>query len=312
MLLRRCLQMRTCEHFGQDSGILACMHTLERHQITTPFAAQRLPAPAAVRHLMLALEHHGQQQPVVVIRGETSWELVDGYRRWEALGRLRVDTLMVECWECSLPEALAKVIARHQGRTLDPIEQAWLLQAALAQGESQRQLARWLGQDPSWVSRRLALLEALTEPMQAAVREGVVSSWAANRVLVPLARANTPAAAQLLERLRETPLATRELVDWYQHFQRSRPPVRERLLERPDLFRAVRNPSRNDPIGAWLQNVERSLQDLRRLRDPLAALLTVPPLRSEGQRLRAAVKQLQAALHPLDHLLESYDDAQRD
>jgi len=48
------------------------------------------------------------------------------------------------------------------------------------------------------VSRRLALLAQLSEPLQEAVRQGVLSSWAASRVLVPLARANAAEADILL------------------------------------------------------------------------------------------------------------------
>ncbi len=47
------------------------------------------------------------------------------------------------------------------------------------------------------MSRRLALLAQWSEPVQEAVREGVLSSWAASRVLVPLARANADAETLL-------------------------------------------------------------------------------------------------------------------
>jgi hypothetical protein len=38
-------------------------------------------------------------------------------------------------------DALAQVLARHQGRAFEPIEQAWLLSAAMTVGLSQRALA---------------------------------------------------------------------------------------------------------------------------------------------------------------------------
>ena len=43
------------------------------------------------------------------------------------------------------------------------------------------------------------------------VRKGDLSTWAATRVLAPLARANTEHAAQLLSALAATSLSTREL-----------------------------------------------------------------------------------------------------
>jgi transcriptional regulator with XRE-family HTH domain len=82
------------------------------------------------------------------------------------------------------------------------------------QGLSQHDLARRSGRDVSWVSRRLALLSVLPD---AAVRAGKLSSWAANRIVVPLARTNTEHADRLLAVLAVTPLSTRELESWFDH-----------------------------------------------------------------------------------------------
>ena len=289
------------------------IEVLERHQVRTAFAAQRLPAAAAVRALLVSMEQYGQRTPVVAVQQADAWVLVDGYRRWEALDRLRADTVEVECWDCPLPEALARVVARHQGRVLEPIEQAWLLQEALTHGGSQRQLATWLGRDPSWVNRRLTLLSGLTEPVQEAVRTGVVSAWAASRVLVPLARANTAAAQTLVEGLREQPLATRDLQAWYRHYQQSAPTIRARLLAHPALFRDVLQPERTTatPEADWLQRLRRVRGELRRLGPPLTELLTPRPPVEIWQRLHTAVVQTRDAAGALEHLLEATRHAVR-
>jgi glycosyltransferase involved in cell wall biosynthesis len=39
------------------------IETLERHQVRAPFAAQRLPAAAAVRALLVSMEQYGQRTP---------------------------------------------------------------------------------------------------------------------------------------------------------------------------------------------------------------------------------------------------------
>ena len=75
-------------------------------------------------------------------------------------------------------------------------------------GLSQHDLARRCGRDVSWVSRRLQLLSGLPDAALAAVRDGKLSSWAANRIVVPLARANTEHADRLLTALVEAPLST--------------------------------------------------------------------------------------------------------
>lgn len=56
-----------------------------------------------------------------------------------------------------------------------------LRELASESGLSQHALARALGRDVSWVSRRLALLTALSEPLLAAVCAGQLSTWAAVR-----------------------------------------------------------------------------------------------------------------------------------
>lgn len=282
------------------------IETLERHQVRAPFAAQRLPAAAAVRALLVSMEQYGQRTPVVAVREADTWVLVDGYRRWEALDRLRADTVEVECWDCPLPEALARVVSRHQGRVLEPIEQAWLLQEALTHGSSQRQLAAWLGRDPSWVNRRLGLLNGLTEPVLEAVRTGVISAWAASRVLVPLARANTAAAQALVDGLREQPLATRDLQAWYRHYQQGSPTLRARLLAHPALFRDALQSERSTatPEALWLQRSRRVRAELQRLHAPLTELLTPLPPIEVGQRLHKAVFQIQDAAGALAQLLE--------
>jgi hypothetical protein len=125
--------------------------------------------------------------PLVVVNDGERFVLVDGYQRWAALRHLGRDTAQVEVWQGPLGEALTQVLARHQGRAFEPIEQAWMLSAALAEGLSQRALAAALGKDASWVSRRLALLAQLSEPVQEALRQGVLATWAASRVFVPRA-----------------------------------------------------------------------------------------------------------------------------
>ncbi len=160
---------------------------VDLHRLATPFAHTRVQRPQQVRRLMTSIDADGQRVPLAVVAQGAGFVLIDGYQRWAALRRLGRDTAQVEVWDGPLSAALVQVLARHQGRAFEPIEQAWMLSAALAEGLSQHALASALGQDPSWVSRRLALLTALSEPLQEAVRDGVLSSWAASRVFVPRA-----------------------------------------------------------------------------------------------------------------------------
>ena len=113
------------------------------------------------------------------------------------------------------------------------IEEALLLRELVqGQGLSQHEVARRCGRDVSWVSRRLQLLSGLPDAALAAVRGGHLSSWAANRVMVPLARANAEHAERLLAALAEAPLSTRELRCWFEHYQQALRTARERMVSR--------------------------------------------------------------------------------
>jgi ParB family chromosome partitioning protein len=290
---------------------------IDRHRIDTPFASTRVHHDEAVRRLIASLEASGQQVPLVVVHSSERLVLVDGYRRWEALGRLGRDTAQCVVWHCGLAEALGQVLARHQCRPFEPIEQAWLLSAMQAEGMSQRALAECVGKDPSWVNRRLALLSALSEPLQEAVREGVVSTWAAKRVFVPLARANSADAERLLGQVRREPLSTRQLATWLEHYRRGNRTVRERLLAHPRLFiqslaadSGAEDPP-PDPEGQWLEELQRVGRKLGYLRRTLSELLSPSPPLQTWQALRAAVAKTAQALERLRQSLQEDPDAHR-
>ena len=169
----------------------------------------------------------------------------------------------------------------------------------------------------SWVSRRLALLSALPDAALAAVRAGMLSSWAANRVVVPLARANTEHADRLLTALAVASLSTRELESWFEHYQQASRTVRERMVSDPRLFLDARRAIdlrragerlRAGPEGECAADLRCLEAVLARLNNRVAALHPTPPV------LIAAVPRLRAAIDALTIAIEREDthDADRD
>jgi hypothetical protein len=77
------------------------------------------------------------------------------------------------------------------------------------------------------------LLAGLPDAILIAVIEGRLSSWAASRVVAPLARANSEHAERLVKALSDAPLATRELRQWFDHYQKPGRLTRERLVDHP-------------------------------------------------------------------------------
>jgi ParB family transcriptional regulator, chromosome partitioning protein len=129
------------------------------------------------------------------------------------------------------------VFWRAQSRSFAAIEEALLLRE-LTQGFglSQLEVAQRCGRDDSWVNRRLQLLSSLSDTALAAVRAGRLSTWAATRVIAPLARASGVHADRLLAALAKAPLSTRELKHWFDHYQKASRAVRERMVEHPQLL----------------------------------------------------------------------------
>lgn len=214
------------------------------HLLDMRFAGARLLEPRAVERLARSIARDGQIVPCIVVGspsdaalGVERLVLVDGYRRVAALRQLGRDQACVERWACELVDALLGVLARGQNRSFAAIEEALLLRE-LTQGFglSQLEIARRCGRDDSWVNRRLQLLSGLPESGLSAVRAGRLSTWAAARVIAPLARASGAHAEQLLAALEKAPLSTRQLSQWFDHYQKASRAVRERMVKHPNLF----------------------------------------------------------------------------
>jgi len=283
---------------------------VDLHQLELRFATLRLPEPRAVEQLARSIERVGQLVPCVVVAAGGALVLLDGYRRVAALRRLARERARVQRWECALGEALLGLLARAQARALVPIEEALLLRELVhSEGLSQHEVAARCGRDVSWVNRRLLLVSGLPDSVLQALRAGRVSTWAATRVMAPLARANSDHAQQLLEALHREGLSTRELCCWFEHYRRSPRPVRERLVQRPRLFIEAQHATqeqradarlRAGPEGHCARALRQCLALIERVRPSLSTLAAGgglnPALVSQLARLRAAIEALHSEL----------------
>jgi len=198
----------------------------------------RVQSPKAVIRMADALANYGQVMPILVVAAKLpGYTLIDGYLRVAAARRLGEDTLLAHIFNGDEKQALCHVLIKSGERKWDIFEQAGLIQELHRRHElSQREIARLLCKDQSWVSRRLTLLEALPEQEINSVKRGNISSWAASRVLTPMARANPDHVKRLAERLMEHPFSTRQLFIFFKHYQRSNRKVRENMIDAPQLF----------------------------------------------------------------------------
>jgi ParB family transcriptional regulator, chromosome partitioning protein len=289
---------------------------VDLHRLDLRFADSRLIEPRAVEQLARSIERAGQLIACIAVveDGGERLVVVDGYRRIAALRRLGHDTATIESWNCDLTQALLAVLARSHGRAFAAIEEALLLRELVhSQGLSQHEVARRSGRDVSWVSRRLQLVCAMPDTLLAAVREGSLSTWAAIRVMAPLARANPEHAQRLLASLDSHRLTTRQLHRWFEHYQGSAHRIRERLVANPRLFIDVLHAKdeqradervRQGPEGQCALDLRQVLALIARVRRCLQQL------GPEGlaETLVPALTRVRNAAHALQSELGSYLD----
>jgi len=221
-----------------DSGYLREVKEIEIALLALRYAHTRIQRPERVFALASSIERFGQIIPVIVLReGTGCFVLIDGYLRVKALRRCGRDTVVAEIWECKQEEALVEVLARAHSRKWDFIEEAALLRELHDQYHlSQSRIASMVGRKQGWVSGRLALYNVLSEDLFELIRKGAISTWAATRVIVPIARAIPEHGKALSENLSKASLSTREMVLLFRHYQKANRKQRENIVREPFLF----------------------------------------------------------------------------
>lgn len=231
---------------------------LELHQLELRYAHLRKCHPARERQLLGSLAEIGQQLPIVVVGQADRFIVIDGYKRVRALKRLAYDTVSGTDW--GLSEAEALLLERGlRVASEDAFDQAWLLKELEERfGFSQGELAQAFGRHKSWVSRRLALLEVLPPSIQDQVRAGTLGAHAAMKYLVPLARANAPAARELAAAIEPLKPTSRQVAALYAGWQSGSARTRGLILSAPQTYlQALQQQTATppSPLQRWLADL---------------------------------------------------------
>ncbi|MBM4370758.1 MAG: ParB/RepB/Spo0J family partition protein [Deltaproteobacteria bacterium] len=281
---------------------------LDIHQLDRKYEGVKVRDRSEESRLRSSLEREGQKQPVVVVRVDGGYVLVDGYRRvraLEKLGRDVVDALVLESGEV---EALVTLHHLQHPREHSPLEDGYLVRVlAEEHGLSQGDIARRLGHTQSWVSRRLGLVRDLPEWIQALIRDGEVTCKAATRALLPMARAIRPDAETLAHNLRGLGLSTRQVEELYQAWRSGDERARRLVVESPLLvlhsLEATRDPDWGRPATAAtaLQQDLGALHALsRRAARRLDRLLLEGPDRESLLRIVHVWREVRAVYEQID------------
>ena len=160
-------------------------------QLGERYRRYRLPDPDAEAAMAGSFQRYGQLTPVVVCLREETYEVLDGFKRLAAARTLGLKTLSTRLLEADERAAKAAIHGLNQtGRRPQEWEEAWIVHALVREdGMTQVEVAEILGRHKSWVCRRLALVEKLTNEAREDLRLGLLSTTAA-RSLVRLPAGN--------------------------------------------------------------------------------------------------------------------------
>jgi hypothetical protein len=176
-------------------------------------SAVRLCAPAVQQQMQQSLSKDGQLTAVQAFRTEARPEVFDGLKRLRAGRALGLMTLRVEVHAIDAAGAKVRMLRCNAGAGMSELEEAWLVRSLYRMDDlDQPQIARLLGRHKSWVCRRLALAEELSDGLTADVRLGLLSATTC-RELVRLPRGNQPAVAQVVAQRGLTTRQTARLVE---------------------------------------------------------------------------------------------------
>ena len=260
-------------HVPEEVSVGHSRLKLELWQLDLRYEGLRIVTPPRQGRILASLAEHGQQSPVLVVRAANgdNYVLIDGYRRIEALQKLGQDTLEALVLPMSEAEALVYGLREARGSKRSALEEGWWIRELVEHHRfNLDRIAVSLERSKSWVSRRLALVKQLPEPVQTRVRRGKICPHAAMRYLVPLARANKGACERLTEHMGNTRLSARQMGKLYVAWRRAERSERNRLEENPLLYLKAleeleRNPAHAEQATADHGNLLKDLEILIRV-----------------------------------------------
>jgi hypothetical protein len=268
--------------------------------------AMRLCLPQAQQAMQLSLSRLGQLSPVQAYRVGGGVEVFDGLKRLRAARELSWRTLRVEVHGLDTVGAKIGLLCCNAASGLSELEEAWLVRSLYREDRlSQPQIALELRRHKSWVCRRLALAESLSDELSASVRLGLVSATAAVE-LARLQRCNQDSVMQVVS---QRGLTTRQVARLVQSLLAATPEQWPALIERlatpvpiatPRSAKAHRTPGEQIVADAWA---------MKRMAARLHARLLERTLESLGEAARAVVSaelvELRATLAALTTTLDA-------
>ena len=285
---------------------------LEFHQLDRRWEHLRVREPRRQRRLLASLADSGQQTPIVVVVSQDNPEryvVIDGYKRIAALQQLGRDTVKATVWTMSEAEALLLDRTLRLSQQETALEQGWLLaQMEERFGYSLDDLARRFDRSVSWISRRLALVEALPEAVQQQVREGKIAAQLAMKYLVPVARISVDDCARMAAAFAAQHCTTREAGQLYAAWREGSRVVRERILQAPELFLKTQRQAQT-PAATEAAALARDLEMAAAIVERANRRMGVALAEMDGGRLEQAQQKIEKTRRDLDRMSQRMNNA---
>jgi ParB family chromosome partitioning protein len=282
---------------------------LEFHQLDRRWEHVRVHHPARQRRLLASLAESGQQTPIVVVAADgqpNRYVVIDGHKRVTALRQLGRDTVEAVAWPMKEAEAILLDRSLRLSEHESALEIGWLL-AELEQrfGYGLDELARRFDRSVSWVSRRLALVEALPEAIQRQVREGKIAAQVAMKFLVPAVHISLEACQRMADIFAQYHCDTREAGKLYTAWRKASPAIRKRILDAPDLFFKTQRQAHekatsgvpSGPGAELLRDLEMIAAIVKRIQRRLTGAAATELDTQQSKAARYQIEHIQKQLH---------------
>jgi ParB/RepB/Spo0J family partition protein len=163
--------------------------TLE--EVDTSLSCLRITRPAELDRMQASLDRIGQLSPVIVRKEANNYQLLDGFKRYFSAERLGWEFIQARVLEISITHGKAMILNYNRtNRSLLDYDEALVIYSLKKDHlMDQEAISQLTGYSRSWVCRRLALIEKLSESVQEELRMGMISNSQA-RAIVKLPRGN--------------------------------------------------------------------------------------------------------------------------
>jgi len=163
------------------------------------YASLRLTSPRAEEAMGDSLRQFGQLSPVQCLECPRGLDVVDGFKRLRAARRLEWRTLRVTMLPGTVCGAKAgMLVLNRRAQTITDLEEAMIIRSLHRdEGIAQQKIAGLVGRHPSWVCRRLTLIERLHEEVLRHLMLGLLTP-SVGREVARLPRGNQPALLRVI------------------------------------------------------------------------------------------------------------------